>query len=314
MPGRPASGPRVWATPAALLLLAACAGPGLPEPGETYLGSIAVELPGNERVLLRWPDEAMPLRVHVPPPPEGLFADPELAVEAVRSGVLAWADVAGPGVPSFTFVDRPGGADIPFAWEREFVGREAAFSAILLRPFVRRFRVGAIAISALDEAGKPRAPAALEAQVMHETGHALGLFGHSPDPRDLMYLRETPVPVPALSPRDRATLAALYARPNGSRVPRLRRSRDRRARPTESIDEAFRDYLARPGQKAFAVGYQNHPESRLAYGAAWGLESEEAAREQALARCDRAREQSGVRAPCRTYAVGDEVVFGKIPR
>ena len=214
---------------AAALFLAACAGPGLPEPGETYLGSVAVVLPGNERVLLRWPDHAMPLRVHIPAPPAGLFEDPELAVEVVRAGVLAWRDVARPGIPSFTFVDRPGASDLPFVWEREFTGPETALAAIRIQPFTRRFRVSAIRLPAQRIGGERLELARLESFPMHETGHALGLFGHSPDHRDLLYRWDPSLPVPALSPRDGATLAALYARPNGSRAPNPRRSRERRA-------------------------------------------------------------------------------------
>ncbi len=295
-------------------LFVACAGPGAPHPGATYLGNVAAVLPGNERVLLRWPDHAMPLRVHVPEPPAGLFDDPGRAIAAVRSGVLAWSDAARPGIPSFTFVDQPGDADIPFAWERDFAGPESALAATRIRPFARRFTVDVILLPARARTGDEIEAARIQWLAMHETGHALGLLGHSPDHRDLMYALENALPVPVLSPRDRATVAALYARPNGSRAPDVRRARDRRERPTESIDEAFRDYLARPGRKAFAIAYENHPRAHLAYGAAWGRDSEDAARNEALARCERAREASGVRTPCRTYAIGDEVVSGRLPR
>ncbi len=201
----------------ACLWLGACAGPGLPEPGATYLGHVAWKLPGNERVLIRWPDHAMPLRIHIPEPPEGLFTDPGARVAAVRAAVLAWSDVARPGVPSFTFVDRPGDADIPFAWESRFVGREASLTAIRVQPFNRRLTVRAILLGGRTREGGEIPPRRLQARVMHEVGHALGLLGHSPDPGDILYAVEAPRP--ALSDRDRATLAALYARPHGSRAP-----------------------------------------------------------------------------------------------
>ena len=52
--------------------------------------------------------------------------------------------------------------------------------------------------------------------VLHEMGHALGLAGHSPDSDDVMALS---VRVGrSLTARDRATLRALYAKPNGHRV------------------------------------------------------------------------------------------------
>jgi predicted Zn-dependent protease len=58
----------------------------------------------------------------------------------------------------------------------------------------------------------------LYATLLHEMGHALGLGGHSPSPADVMYGRVNAAGRPELSERDRTTLRALYARPNGHRV------------------------------------------------------------------------------------------------
>ncbi len=58
----------------------------------------------------------MPLRVHLPAPPDSMFSDPEAVVDSVRDGILDWSDVAKPGVPSFVFVDAAGDADIPIVW------------------------------------------------------------------------------------------------------------------------------------------------------------------------------------------------------
>lgn len=54
--------------------------------------------------------------------------------------------------------------------------------------------------------------------MLHEMGHALGLGGHSPLETDIMYESISPASPGELSDRDRATLAALYRRPIGSRV------------------------------------------------------------------------------------------------
>jgi predicted Zn-dependent protease len=49
-------------------------------------------------------------------------------------------------------------------------------------------------------------------------GHALGFAGHSPHAADVMYAHLNPETRSGLSERDRATLRALYAKPNGHRV------------------------------------------------------------------------------------------------
>jgi hypothetical protein len=54
---------------------------------------------------------------------------------------------------------------------------------------------------------------------------AIGLAGHSPDPRDVMFDSATREAFEGPSARDRATLATLYARPIGFRMVAARASR-----------------------------------------------------------------------------------------
>ena len=58
--------------------------------------------------------------------------------------------------------------------------------------------------------GQP--PAQLATTVRHELGHALGLWGHSPQPQDVMYAQQTPSPA-AISRRDIQTLHRVYQQP-----------------------------------------------------------------------------------------------------
>jgi predicted Zn-dependent protease len=198
-----------------LLLLAAvgCAGEGADPPD--YLRYVAYEVPGNEHVLLRWETRRMPLKVHLPPPPDGLASDPEAVLDAVRDGVVEWADVAGPGIPGFAFVEDAGDADIPIVWDAEPSGWFVAHCVYDVNWAQRRFGVARILVTT-REGGREVSLEELYLTVLHEMGHALGLTGHSPDPDDAMY--RTSAGARGLSERDRATVRRLYGLPIGHLV------------------------------------------------------------------------------------------------
>lgn len=201
--------------------VAALALPARAGDGEHYLRAVTYELPGHERVLLRWPVKKMPLRVHLPPPPDGLFADPEAILDSVRDGVTDWTDVAAPGVPSFRFVDDPGRADLRIRWAASPMGDAyVAYCAPQIDVFARRFGVEHILVTGRWQDGSIADLHDVHQVMLHEMGHALGLGGHSDDPDDVMYPQARSQRVPGLSARDRATLRALYARPIGARAGR----------------------------------------------------------------------------------------------
>lgn len=52
----------------------------------------------------------------------------------------------------------------------------------------------------------------LEATAVHELGHAFGIWGHSPEPDDVMAIHQNQNPVLKLSERDTDTLNWLYQR------------------------------------------------------------------------------------------------------
>jgi predicted Zn-dependent protease len=181
-----------------------------------YLRYVAFELPFGDAVLLRWSERQMPLKIFLPPPPDGLFSDPESYRSAVREGVVGWSEVAGPGLPRFEFVDAIGDADIPITWARERQGDWYIAQTMLnVVPSQRRFDVAQLIVTARWQNGHFASPEDVHRVVLHEMGHALGFAGHSPDPGDIMYAT---VSAADLSDRDRATLAALYARPVGARI------------------------------------------------------------------------------------------------
>ena len=208
---------------ASLLIVAlgttfSCASRSRAPEADTYLRWVSFEVPINEHVVLRWPKHKMPLRVHLPPPPAGMFEDPAGIHDSVRDGVLDWSDVVAPGLPSFEFVDDEGDADIPIVWAPEPDGNwYIAHCVYDIGWASRRFGVTRILVAA-SWRGHTADLHEVYATVLHEMGHALGLGGHSPERGDIMYESISGSSLDGLSPRDRATLTALYARPIGSRV------------------------------------------------------------------------------------------------
>jgi hypothetical protein len=220
-------GSRLLARALPLALIATgCAEPRSPAAPASadYLRWVSFEAPINENVLLRWPLEAMPLRVYLPKPPDGLFPDPDVIQLSVRDGVMDWADQAAPGVPSFVFVDAAGDADIRFRWAAQPNGDwYVAYCAYQLDLLTRRFGVEHILVTGRWKDGRLADMHDVYSVVLHEMGHALGLGGHSPDAADVMFATGTGHT--GLSERDRATLRALYAKPIGARVTGARKER-----------------------------------------------------------------------------------------
>jgi len=191
-----------------------------------YLRYVALESYFGEHFLIRWRDEQMPLRVHLPSPPDSMFRDSAAVVDSVRDGILDWTDVAKPGVPSFVFVDDPREADIPIVWSSVGTTWFIAFAAYDFNRMTRRFGVSHILVTAKYPGGSEAPLDLLYATMLHEMGHALGLAGHSPDPGDVMFPRSgrrgSSI---GLSARDCATLRALYAAPIGRRIAGAKRAR-----------------------------------------------------------------------------------------
>ncbi len=78
--------------------------------------------------------------------------------------------------------------------------------------------------------------------------------------------------------------------------------------PPAPLKRLWREYLELPDQRALAIA--GDPEtSRWVAGASGGHGSRDEAEQEALAECKRRRALRRMQAPCRLYAVGDEIVW-----
>ncbi len=200
------------------LLIASCAGePARRDAANDYLRYVGFELAFGENVTLHWSRAQMPLRVFLPPPPNGFYEDSVAVLDVVRDSFTDWADVVEPGLPSFVLVESAREADIPVVWaltapDPTWYIAHCAYGDTL---GAKRLSISRILVTARWDGQEPPLDV-LYGTVLHEVGHALGLGDHSPDPHDVMFSGARMGR--ALTARDRATLRALYARPNGHRL------------------------------------------------------------------------------------------------
>ncbi len=166
-----------------------------------------------DSTLRRW-NERPELRIAVLPPAD----NPALIVE-VRAAVREWR-AASHGMVLIDVTDTTG-ADVLVQFIERFdsasgssandsVGR----TGLTLLEWTRHGEVqhALVTLATAEPRGRRLDPAEARGIAMHELGHALGL-PHSGDPGDIMY---PTVRRPALSARDRATIALLYSLPPGS--------------------------------------------------------------------------------------------------
>lgn len=181
---------------------------------EDYLRLVVVRDSFSSTYLMHWPKRKMPLEVSLPVPPEGLFENPNEVRLAVRRAILEWEDVVEPGVPSFSFVDDPGDADIPIVWAEEPDGDwYIAFCAYDVS-VPSRFGVSHILVTGRWRDGHVASLRDIYSTIVHETGHALGLMGHSDSPEDVMWPWVNSRIGSGLSPSDENTLRKLYEHGN----------------------------------------------------------------------------------------------------
>ena len=106
-----------------------------------------------------------------------------------------------------------------------------------------------------------------------------------------------PFQPPTATPAPKAQTPAQSAPPPETQPPAI---------PAEFL-KAYKDYAARSGNKAIALALDT--DGRFAYAAIAGPATQKEASDEAISDCTRFRTQSGIKASCRLYAIGDKVVW-----
>ncbi len=153
----------------------------------------------------------MPIRVHIAPMPIGVKGV-ETYLESFRYAMREW-EAAADGRIQFQEVASTANADIRVRWQRS--GLTRIIDTALGRTELSRLSETDFEVDVVLSL-RERGSAALLSQekmrtvCLHELGHAIGLWGHSPDSADVFFFAAT---AQRPTDRDKATLQKVYATP-----------------------------------------------------------------------------------------------------
>ncbi len=145
-----------------------------------------------------------PLKVYIDVSTDGSpLYKPEYHAYALQS-LSAWNEALG-GRLHYTLTSDPGVADITLGWVSAFPDRYVAG--------LTTYRVGHANIR-IKTVGVPQSD--IQANILHEFGHALGIAGHSRNPADIMvasrkWRRDSVAYQPGLSKQDIQAIRRLYS-------------------------------------------------------------------------------------------------------
>jgi predicted Zn-dependent protease len=192
----------------------------------THAGDYFAQIQPSSAGYLVW--SSFPITVYIQPPSPAEVANPFTAqrsrvwIAAVQTAIQDWQ----PYLP-LKQVEQAAGADItigrsPQALRLEKDPKSGKFNLPRARSAETRFEFYAkqppanaapILAHRMTITIRPdQAPDYLQAAARHELGHAIGIWGHSPNPSDALYYSQVRNPA-QISPRDINTLKRIYEQP-----------------------------------------------------------------------------------------------------
>lgn len=169
---------------------------------------------GTAPLAFAWPRARLPLRIHVPA--DDPLRPALLAAIDTWSGAFVYGEVRATLVADSTTADVIVRNEVAVKLQARFGLSGSADGCLGFTDFEADPETGVLVppfrvrVWALTAPTNPGLAACYEATVLHELGHALGIFAHSPDGNDVMHVNPTRA---TLSARDKATIEAVYHLP-----------------------------------------------------------------------------------------------------